>query len=725
MRIIYNSTKILINKDYIQKAGLYFSRIIATERHNFIVWSPIITMLGIYIYFSRFVDISIKNTSIIFLINLFLFFVTKKHSILKIIFTVSLLLILGFLCSSIRVNLMEYQTISKKIYNVTLEAKIDKIINSHWGKKIIFSDIKTEQRYSLPKKIKLTMRGKKSEFLLQNNKISQNNKVTQFAPEINIADTVKFRAILEPIGKPVYVNSFDPRFFAFFSEIGAKGYILSDMEIIKKDNNFSFTRTFENIRNYINNRIMQIVPNTPGAMSKALITGDVSGIDKQSMEQIRAAGLAHLLAISGMNLALVAGMSFVMLRYMLLFFPKISFKMEVKKIAAFFAIIISFLYLAISGMEVSAERAFIMTSVFLLAIIIDRNINPLRSLALAAFIIILWRPESIFYPGFQMSFAAVLALISSFAKFAAYIAARTQNGIISKFFWYFIGVVVSSFIAGLATTPFALYHFNNYSHYSLLANLIAVPLNSLVVMPAGFIGMIFMPFGLDVLLFKIMGYGNYLTLEWARYIAALPNAVSYVPQMPIMVFGLFIFTLLWFCLWQTHIKFIAIITLCIGVAIHALNKNPDIILSPKDQLFAVRSKNGKLLFSSGNKISNEKLIWLNKSGQTEFKSLSTESKSLSLDSSENVKCDIFGCVYNKNNYQVSFIYHPLIIDFECKRADIVINYTDILANCPAKKVINSKDLQKAGGYAIYLGKDIEIVTIAKNEEKQVWQNSSF
>ncbi|MBL4758173.1 MAG: ComEC/Rec2 family competence protein, partial [Rhizobiales bacterium] len=145
-----------------------------------------------------------------------------------------------------------------------------------------------------------------------------------------------------------------------------------------------------------------------------MITGDRSFISRNHVEMLRASGLAHVLAISGLHMTLVTGALFAGLRALLAFIPGIALRYPIKKIAAFAALFAGAFYLALSGANVATQRAFIMVGIMLVAILLERPAISLRNVALAALFVILWRPESVVTASFQMSFAAVTALIAAY-----------------------------------------------------------------------------------------------------------------------------------------------------------------------------------------------------------------------------------------------------------------------------------------------------------------------
>lgn len=198
------------------------------------------------------------------------------------------------------------------------------------------------------------------------------------------------------------------------------------------------------------------------------------------MDAIRDSGIAHLFAISGLHLSFVAGLFFVVFRNLFAISETLTLKYNTKKISAFLTILPTTFYLLITGMQISAQRAYIMVILVLVAIMIERKYRGLIAIAFAAAVILIIEPEAILKPGFQMSFSAVLALVASYQ-----INANKLFKI--KIMKYFVSIMISSVIASLATVPYTIYNFNYFSISGIITNLVAIPIVTLIIIPLGII----------------------------------------------------------------------------------------------------------------------------------------------------------------------------------------------------------------------------------------------
>ncbi|MDH4414438.1 MAG: ComEC/Rec2 family competence protein [Rhizobium sp.] len=358
-----------------------------------------------------------------------------------------------------------------------------------------------------------------------------------------IGEGLRGRARLSPPSGPALPGMNDFAFQSYFAGIGAVGFFLGPPQLADPARDeaqgllLRFDAALFSIRDRISNRIRSVLPGDPGAFAASIITGERRSMSEEATEALRLSGLAHITAISGLNMALAAGIFFVGLRGLLSLFPSFAHRYPVKKIAAAGALLATTGYVLISGYQVSAVRAYLMTAIMLGAVLFDRPAVSLHNLALAAIAILAVQPSAVMGPSFQMSFAATAALIAGYAGWRArpraiLPQARSMPMRIVAFSAKFVGgTLATSFIGGLATAVFAISHFHRLSTHGLEANLAAMPLISLVVMPTGFIAMLLMPFGLDAPFFWIMGQGLELVLAVAYTVSSWGGGYVF-PRLP-------------------------------------------------------------------------------------------------------------------------------------------------------------------------------------------------
>lgn len=345
-------------------------------------------------------------------------------------------------------------------------------------------------------------------------------------------DAFRARVVLTPPRRPAVPGGYDPAFAAWFSGLGGTGYAIAPLEtaIVHGD---TVPRRLARWRWSMAEHIRSRAPPGAAGIAAALLTGDRSGIPDEQAEALRSAGLGHILAISGLHMSLFAGGLFFAVRAGLAAIPAVASRRDPRIPAAVFALMGAGLYLVLSGMSVSTQRAFVMVAVILLGVIFKRRAISLQSIALAAAIILVLQPQSVLSPGFQMSFAAAAALVAAFDIWRQ--KRRDSDGPRSWVcgiarFWGSLSV--SSLVAGSATAAFAAFHFNRIAVYGFLANLAAMPVFSLVVMPAGALALALAPLGLDRPVLAVMGWGLAWVVGVAETVSNWPGAIAPAASAP-------------------------------------------------------------------------------------------------------------------------------------------------------------------------------------------------
>lgn len=344
---------------------------------------------------------------------------------------------------------------------------------------------------------------------------------TELAPGL----TVILSGHLAPPDGPVEPGGFDFQRLAWFSGLGGVGYTRSPVLALAAPEEGLSLLAFR-LRMRLSQAMQAAIPGQPGAFAAALMTGDRSGVSQATNEALRASNLSHLISISGLHMGLLVGFVFATCRYGLALLPPLALRLDTRKLAAVAALMAATLYLILAGPDVATRRAFVMAAVMLVAVLADRRAISLRSVAIAALIVLVLEPESLVEPGFQMSFGATVALIVSFQPWQ-----RVQAHV-PKLLRPAAMLFLSSLAAGTATAPIAAAHFNRIADYGLLANLVAVPLMGMIVMPAGVIAALLAPLGLALPALWAMGAGTALILEVADRVAAMEGAVIGVPAPP-------------------------------------------------------------------------------------------------------------------------------------------------------------------------------------------------
>jgi competence protein ComEC len=272
----------------------------------------------------------------------------------------------------------------------------------------------------------------------------------------------------------------------------------------------------------------------------------------------------------------------------------------VKKWAALAALGGATGYLVLSGAAVPTQRAYIMIAIVLVGVLLDRPALTIRTLATAAAVLLILEPEAILHPSFQMSFAATLALVALFEQLAPLLARppTARSGVVGQFSdrlgrWILLGAL-TSLAAGLATTAYAAFHFHRLAPFGLVANLLAMPVISFIIMPGALLSVLLVPFGYDALGWQLMGFGIELMLAIARWVASLPGAEGRVAAFGSGAMLLGTAGLLLLCIPASRLRLAAIPVIAASTVFAALAPRPDVLVEGEGRVVAVRGADGLL-----------------------------------------------------------------------------------------------------------------------------------
>lgn len=416
----------------------------------------------------------------------------------------------GLVAASLRVHLVTAPKVTAERY-VTLEGTVEEFDRRpDRAPRLVLRPERMEDRTAgLPARVRLIVRTR--------------------APDVLPRGTrVALSAILAPPSPPVVPGGYDFARAAFFRGVGAEGYAASALRVLEPAEGTppGLRDRVEAVRSAVARELMELLPGQDGAVAVALTVGDRHYIDKETAAAIRDAGLAHLLAISGLHMGLITAAAFFVLEYMIAAFPPLALRVRPKKVAAVAAWGVACAYLLLSGMGIATVRAFIMISVALLAVLMDRRVLSLRSIALAVFAVLALWPEAVLSVSFQMSFAATAALVAVYEVLARRgLTARGDAGPLMRLLRFIGFMGFTSLIAQFAIAPFALYHFQTLSLIGIIANIVVVPIMSTAIMPLALMSVLLMPLGLHDWPVMLMGLGLEQVIALAQYFAAFPYAV--------------------------------------------------------------------------------------------------------------------------------------------------------------------------------------------------------
>ncbi|WP_245620156.1 ComEC/Rec2 family competence protein [Phenylobacterium immobile] len=378
-------------------------------------------------------------------------------------------------------------------------------------------------------------------------------------------EAIDLLAKIGPPPPPAAPGSYDFARDAYFESIGGVGFALGAPQGVRPTNSaptrLRLTMQVNRLRWNLAVRIVELLGPETGGLAAAMTSGVEAFVPREQVDALRAAGLAHIISISGLHMAIVGGFAFAGVRLAVAAWPWLTLRAPGKKIAAVFGLAAVGGYLAISGASPPAERAAITAAVAFVAILVDRQAISLRALAMAAIVIILLQPEAVTEPGFQMSFAATAALVALAEAWPRPIREISVPFVIRALqaarTWIFAGGAIS-LVAGLATGPFAVQHFNRVAVWGLAANLLVEPISTLLIMPGLAIGAILTPFELGEAPLRAAGFGISLMTQVATQIANAPMAQMTVASAPAWTLPAAFLGILWICLTRGPIRWLGL-----------------------------------------------------------------------------------------------------------------------------------------------------------------------
>jgi competence protein ComEC len=534
-------------------------------------------------------------------------------------------------------------------------------------------------------------------------------------------DPVYLKATLSPPPGPALPGDHDFARAAWFQGLGAVGYArrAARVEPSSAQSPFSLqmSAAIARVRQAIGRRVVAALPGETGAIANALITGERGGITETTNQAFRDSGLFHILSISGLHMVIMAGAVFLSIRLLLAAIPSVALRYPIKKWAAAGAMLGALAYLLISGAAFATVRSYIMISIMFLAVMLDRPALALRNVALAALLILVLWPESLLDAGFQMSFAAVVALVAAYEWLRVRDEAggsAQSRGVLGRAMLFFGGIVTSTLVAGFAVAPFGVYHFHNTQQFAILANLLAIPACNLIVMPAGLAALVAMPFGLEAAPLRVMGFGIEAMVWCASAVARLPGAVGRVPAIPTYAFVLMVSGGLWWALWSTRWRVLGVAPIALGLMLAPTGHRPDMLIGRGAELVAVRGIDGKLSALTGRGSTFELARWLEHDGDGRPPAEAGKAQAF--------LCDRLGCTAQVKGLRVAISGSAAALRDDCTAASIVVLQFSRPKGCrPPGAVIDSNDVSVRGAHALTIDDGrVVIETVAETRGDRPW-----
>ena len=533
---------------------------------------------------------------------------------------------------------------------------------------------------------------------------------------IRAGEALVVKAMLQPPPQPAEPDGYDFARASWFAGVGGVGFGVGrpvDDPAPPPMPLWTWVKTaVEFMREDVSGRITEALPGAGGAITDALVTGEHEAIPQPMTDMLRDSGLAHILAISGLKLTIMAGALFGLTRMLLAAIPVLALRWPVKKVASGAGLAGATFYLLISGCGSATTRAYVMIAVGLLAMLLDRPALSMRNLAIAALCLIVPQPETLLDPSFQMSFSAVVALMATYEwarewrdpSAGAAFHRRTRRGRLTGWRSWLVWTldhitlilretVAATTIATIAIAPYTVYTFHRVAVYGILANIVAVPLFNVVIMPLVALALAAMPFGLEAWPLELVARWVDVLMWIAKTVSALPGAVVLVPQMPAVALAVMTLGGVWLCIWRQGWRYLGLAAVALGMTMAARGEAADVLIGAEGHPIAVRLADGTLSALAARSGKFELAQWLQADADgRDPKAIQTGA---------GFRCDGLGCTALVRGHVVAISDTPASLRDDCAGAAVVILRYRQPAPCAGPAlVIDIRDLRIGGAHAI-------------------------
>lgn len=540
------------------------------------------------------------------------------------------------------------------------------------------------------------------------------------SPRFAVGDGIRFLARLRPLPGPVMPGGYDFARRSYFEGRGGTGYALGRIEHADPGERpwaVWFAAGIFGLRYTMAERIRTALPGAEGAIAAAIIVGETRAIPDAENDALRMSGLPHMITIAGLHMSIVASSVFFGVRFLLSLVPAIALRWPTKRIAAAASLVAITFYVLMAGPHISAERAYVMAAIMLVATILGRPALTMRNLALSAVVLIAVNPAQVVEPGFQMSFLAVAALIAAYQALSRYRLARSNKGghrrgdrgllhhVVHSGFSHMSGAAWSSLIATLATASVTADQFYRVPPYGAITNFIVLPAIDMVAMPCAVLTCLLMPFGLEALPLALMGKSIDFMLTVGAYASALPGGQGLIGRIHPLTNLLAIAGILWLCLWQQPWRLLGIAPLALAIALAPFSERPDVMIGEGARPVAVRDATGQLriLATKQDRFTVANWLMADAAANTPANTRAPLDPALS----EGWRCDAIGCVFVRppdktgQALTVAVVLDARAFEEDCLRADILITRLAAPAFCrQTTHVIDRAALDLAGAMTL-------------------------
>jgi competence protein ComEC len=532
---------------------------------------------------------------------------------------------------------------------------------------------------------------------------------------------IHLRARLAPPPPMALPGTHDFARDAWFWGIGAVGKSLGPISVTHATVPSGLDRVRENLRTLVSTRL----PPKSAGIAIALATGDQNAVDQDDADAMRRSGLTHLLSVSGLHIAAVVAFAMLLTLRLLALSETLALRLNLVLVAAAVAAAAGIGYTVLTGMQVPTVRSCVAALLILAGIALGRDAISIRLIATGALVVLIFRPEALAGPSFQMSFAAVTSIVALHSTAGVRdLLQRRDEGPIMRTLRALLGIVVSGLAVEIALMPLALYHFHRSGLFGVGANIIAIPLTTFVIMPLEAAALALDPVGIAAPFWWLCGRSIEALLGLAHGVGSARGAVALLPSMPTWAFGLMVGGGIWLCLWTTRWRLFGLVPIAVGAVAAALARAPDLLITGDGRHLAVIDH-------------GVPFILRDRAGDY-VRSLLAEASGYDsdpdiLDNQPASDCSRDACVallrHGDGEWRLLATRSAYRIDWgdftaACASADIVVADRRLPRGCrPRWLKLDSDTLQRTGALAIYLGEWPRIDSVAARVGGHPWAES--
>jgi competence protein ComEC len=529
----------------------------------------------------------------------------------------------------------------------------------------------------------------------------------------------EFRARLAPPPPMALPGSHDFARDLWFRGIGGVGRALGPVRVLTP----AQPSGLDSVRDRLGRHIRDRLPGSSGAIATALATGDQNALGEEDADAMRRSGLAHLLSVSGLHIAAEVGAAMLLTLKLLAFSERLALRFNLVVVAAAGGALAGVAYTLLTGAQVPTVRSCIAALLVLAGIALGRDAISLRLIAVAAIVILLFRPESLAGPSFQLSFAAVTAIVTLHSsKWARRLFQRRDEGFPRRLGRGLLAMVATGLVVEVALIPFALFHFHKAGLYGVAANLLAIPLTTFIIMPLEAGALLLDGVGLGKPLWLLAGWAIDFLLWVARSVASARGAVATVASMPAWAFALIVGGGLWLCLWSSRVRLFGAVPFVLGALGAFAAPRPDLLVTGDGRHMAIVATDGTpflLRERSGDFIQD---LLAESSG--------FDGEPGALPAYGEARCSRDSCIASLDrsgrSWRVLATRTGQRIDWVpftrvCSEVDIVVSDRWLPRGCTPKWLkLDRKLLQDTGGVAIYLSPRPRVDSVADRVGHHPW-----